>query len=242
MSTTVRPTSVVKQDEKFATPAEDLGRRFERLERRRRLADQVSENLILGIASGRLPPGERLVEADIANDLGISRIPLREALSVLESQGIIIADAHHRRRVVSFDNIRVLQVCTTRLTLERQAVREAARTYRRDPTRIAALDAVIERMKVTVDEGAEPLRVNQNDVDYHTEIYAATDNPCLLTLWETLSRHVAIVFALETFERIDPVQNLQQHQRLRDMLLDSDDAALDAEIEDHIMKYMNEAT
>ncbi len=242
----VRSTLFVKEDggppNGEIAADETFGRRLDRLEPRRRLADRVSDNLIRGIASGRLPPGERLIETEIADDLGISRIPLREALSVLESQGIIIADAHHRRRVVSFDNIRVVQVCTTRLTLERQAVKEAARTFRRDPSRIAALDAVIARMKTTIEGDADPLAINQNDVDYHTEVYAATDNPCLQVLWETLSRHVAIVFALETFERIDPVQNLEQHQRLRDMLLVGDGDALDAEIEDHIMRYLKEAT
>ncbi|MCP4381526.1 MAG: GntR family transcriptional regulator [Hyphomicrobiales bacterium] len=234
---TVKDQSAEPGVETEADPAR--APRLERLEKRRRLADRVSDNLLRGIASGRLPPGERLIETEIADDLGISRIPLREALSVLESQGIIIADAHRRRWVVSFDDIRVLQVCTTRLTLERQAVVEASQTYRRDPGRIAALDAVIARMKETVGGDADTLAINQNDVDYHTEIYAATDNPCLQVLWETLSRHVAIVFALETFKRIDPAHNLVQHERLRDLLLEGDKAALEAEIEDHIMGYIN---
>lgn len=215
-------------------------RRLGRLEPRQRLADRVTDNLVRGIASGLLPQGGRLIETEIADDFGISRIPLREALSVLESQGIIIADAHRRRRVASFDNLRVQQVCTTRLALERLAVKEAARTYRNDPSRIKALDAVIDEMKRTIEKGADPLDINQNDVNFHTEIYAATDNPCLQILWETLSRHVAIVFALETFERIDSRRNLQQHQHLRELLLEGDEAALDAEIEDHIMGYINE--
>lgn len=237
----VRPTSTVNDGtgtSQIDPPADS--RRFERLEPKQRLSDRVSDNLVRGIASGLLPQGGRLIETEIADDFGISRIPLREALSVLESQGIIIADAHRRRRVVCFDNLRVLQVCTTRLALERLAVKEAARTYGKDPARIKALDAVIDEMKRTLESGADPLEINQNDVNFHTEIFAATDNPCLQILWETMSRHVAIVFALETFERIDSKLNLRQHQHLRDLLLEGDEAALSAEIEDHIMGYINE--
>lgn len=216
-------------------------RRFERIQPRERLSDRISGDLLRGIVDGRLPPGGRVIESEIAGDFGISRIPLREALSVLESQGIIIADAHHRRRVAAFDDLQIDQICKTRLALERLAVVEAARTYRKEPQRIEALDAVLEQMERTVAEGANPHDVNQNDVDFHTEIYAATDNSCLQVLWETLSRHVVIVFALETFKRIEPERNLQQHRVLRDLLLAGDEAALEAEIEDHIMGYVKKA-
>ena len=213
-------------------------RRFERLVPEPRLVDTLSSKLVHGIATGRLPLGGRLIETEIADDFGISRVPLREALSVLESQGIITADVRRGRRVASYSDLNVREVCATRLALETLAVKEAARTYAREPRRIEALDAVLEEMAGTVDEGADHLAINQHDVDFHSEIYAATDNFCLQVLWDTLSRHVVIVFALETRKKFDAERNLAQHRRLRDLLLAGDEPALEAEIEDHIMSYI----
>jgi DNA-binding FadR family transcriptional regulator len=100
------------------------------------------------------------------------------------------------------------------------------------------LDELLDDMRRTVESGGDPLTVNQNDVDFHAEIYAASDNICLQALWESLSRHVVIVFALETFERLEPARNLRQHEILRDLLVKGDLTALDVEIESHIMSYL----
>src|ERR1700674_5424220 len=103
-------------------------RRFERLVQRS-LVDQVADKLVLGIASGRLPPGDRLIETELAEDFGVSRIPLREALRILESNGLISAEPRRGRRVVDFGDVQVHHVCETRLVLERLAIRQAVETY-----------------------------------------------------------------------------------------------------------------
>ena len=201
------------------------------------LVDQVANQLVLGIASGRIARGERIIEAELAEDFGISRIPLREAMSVLESQGILVAEPRRGRRVAGFDESQVRDVCETRLALETLAVRQAAATYRRDPARLKPLDAVLSQMRADLASGPEPLKLNQNDVNFHTEIYAATDNSYLQMLWDALSRHVVIVFALETFHRHEPELNLKQHEKLRDLMISGDFAALDREVEAHILSY-----
>lgn len=201
------------------------------------LVEQVADKLVLGIASGRIACGDRLIEADLAEDFGISRIPLREAMSILESQGILVAEPRRGRRVADFDEGQIRDVCETRLALERLALRQAAETFRRDPKRLAPLDAVLAKMRADLATGPEPLQLNQNDVNFHTEIYAATDNAYLQMLWEALSRHVVIVFALETFRRHEPELNFKQHKKLRNLLVSGDLGALDREIEAHILSY-----
>jgi len=219
---------------------ETVSHRLGPLKPEQRLVDRVSAHLLRGIVAGRVPQGGKLNETEIAGDLGISRIPLREALSMLETQGIVIADPRRGRRVVLFDDIKVEQICRSRLALERLAVQEAARTYALDPARIARLDEVIDRMDKALDGSVDRFQINQNDIDFHTEVYAATDNFFLQILWETLSRHTAIVFALETFHRVEPERNLRQHRHLRDLLLKGEETALDAEIERHILSHMME--
>ena len=201
------------------------------------LVDRVADQLVNGIASGRIHRGERLIEADLAEDLGISRIPLREAMSVLETQGILVAEVRRGRRVAEFGAAQVRDVCETRLALERLAVKQARATYKRDPGRIAALDAVLDDMRANLVRGSTTQDLNLNDVRFHTEIYAATDNSYLQTLWDMLARHVVIVFALQTFHRHEPEENLREHELLRNLLLTGSPKDLDREIEAHILSY-----
>jgi DNA-binding GntR family transcriptional regulator len=201
------------------------------------LVDRVADQLVSGIASGRIHRGERLIEADLAEDLGISRIPLREAMSVLETQGILVAEVRRGRRVAEFGAAQVRDVCETRLALERLAVKQAQATYKRDPGRIAALDLVLNDMRTNLERGSTIQDLNYNDVRFHAEVYAATDNSYLQTLWDMLARHVMIVFALETFHRHEPAENYKQHQILRNLLLSGSPEELDQEIEAHILSY-----
>jgi DNA-binding GntR family transcriptional regulator len=206
----------------------------------RSLADQVAQILVQGIAAGRIARGDRLIETRLARDFGISRIPLREALRELEIQGIVSAEPRRGRRVADFDDLQVHHVCEARLALERLAVRAAAETYKREPHRLAALDRLLKDMRDNIGPKADRLKINQADIDFHSEIYAASGNACLQTLWDMLSRQVVIVFALETFNRLDPRRNYEQHVKLRDLLARADAKALDREIEGHIMSYMKE--
>lgn len=57
--------------------------------RPRTLVDQAVEAIVAGAARGVILPGDRIVEADLARALGMSRVPVREALRLLESQGLV---------------------------------------------------------------------------------------------------------------------------------------------------------
>src|SRR5437868_12182393 len=67
------------------------------------MAERAAEAIVLGVASGALQPGQRLVEVELAKLLQMSRVPLREALKILEAQGIVesaqIGRASCRERV-----------------------------------------------------------------------------------------------------------------------------------------------
>src|SRR4051812_12303557 len=86
------------------------------------LALRIADALTEAVASGAVEPGERLVETDIAARLGVSRVPLREALKLLEAQGIVEVVAHRGARVVPFDDARIDRICKARIALERLAL------------------------------------------------------------------------------------------------------------------------
>jgi DNA-binding GntR family transcriptional regulator len=202
------------------------------------LVDQVADQLVLGIASGRIPRGERVIESDLAEDFGISRIPLREAMSVLESQGILLAEPRRGRRVAAFDEAQVDEISAARLALERVAVRQARAVYRRQPRDVERLDASLANLERAALAPFDPALVNQCDVEFHTEVYRASGNRYLQMMWGAIAKHVVIAFAVEQiFHRLSPADTFEQHLHLRDILLFGSEEDLDREIVAHIMSY-----
>jgi DNA-binding GntR family transcriptional regulator len=199
------------------------------------LAEQVADAIVDGIAMGALQPGQRLIETELAKGLHVSRVPVRESLKMLEAQGILETSPHRGARVAEFSETRIDQICQARVALERIAVRDAVAAYRHNPGRIGRLDAVIARMEAAA-ERLDWVAVSKADLDFHREICAASGNGVVTTLWETLARHVMIVFGREIRDERDAARLGPQHRRLRDMLLGATPDELDAEVERHILR------
>lgn len=199
------------------------------------LAVRIADALTDAIAGGAIEAGERLVETEIAARMGVSRVPLREALKLLEAQGIVEVLPHRGARVVPFDDLRVDRVCEARVALERLALRTAGPAFRLDPTRIAKLDRLIDAMLLAARRQAW-LEVSKLDLGFHRTMVEASGNDIVAKLWEALARHVLIVFGREVrSERAGP-QLARQHARLRDLLVAGELATLLAEIEPHILR------
>jgi DNA-binding GntR family transcriptional regulator len=203
--------------------------------RSRSLASQIADRLVDTIASSAFEPGQRLVETEVAASLGVSRVPLREALKLLEGQGILAVTPRRGACIVPFDDGRTTQICEARLALERIALRSAGPLLADDTRRLAALDGWIEEMRVQAERQAW-LSVSKADLEFHRAILAASENDVVTSLWEALARQVLIVFGREIRDERDGTRLQQQHRRLCDLLAAGDAASLDREIERHIMR------
>lgn len=208
------------------------------LVRLRNLPEQVADAIVDGIASGALKPGQRLVETELAQQLNVSRVPLRESLKMLDAQGILDHAPHRGMRVADFDEAKIDHICEARVALERIALRDAMRAYRKEPARLARLDAIVAGMEQAA-AALDWIAVSKADLAFHREICSASGNDVAITLWETLARHVLIVFGREIRSERDAAAIGPAHRRLRDMLLTADLAALEVEIERHIMRLRN---
>src|SRR5579859_1957474 len=108
------------------------------------LRAHVVKILSAGILSGKYKPGDRLNESQIARELNISRIPVREALSQLHEQGLV---QNRERRGMFVTNIgpqELLQISSLRIILETEALRLAQK--RMTPQILAALEQIVDRM------------------------------------------------------------------------------------------------
>jgi DNA-binding GntR family transcriptional regulator len=142
------------------------------------LGDQIRQVLIDGIASGRLQPGERIVERRIAAELGVSQAPVREALRQLEALRLIETMPNRGARVREFTEEDFAEFFPVRAGLEETA---ADLAVSRLAGRVDGLQVHIERLAAA--EGPDVMR---HSIAFHREIVEAAGNRLLQSVWESL--------------------------------------------------------
>jgi DNA-binding GntR family transcriptional regulator len=147
----------------------------------------ATEHLRAEIISGRVQPGEALPESRVGEMLGVSRLPVREALTLLEREGLVEFDRRGTARICAFDLEDVRQLGLMRMVLEPVATRLAAQ---RRPE--AGLDAIEENLHAL--EAVSSLDdVTRLDLDFHRLIFAAAGNQRLMQAWENLLSQFSLV-------------------------------------------------
>src|SRR4029079_12612573 len=133
------------------------------------------------------------------------------------------------------DDTRIDQVCAARVALERLAIPDAVKNYGQTPARLAELDRIISGMERAADHLAW-MEVSQADLSFHREICRTSENAIVLTLWESLARHVLIVFGHEIRDEKEAQILGPHHRRLRDLIAAGETETLLQEIEGHILR------
>ena len=150
----------------------------------RPLSEEAYDLVRSAILAGRLPPGARIVEAEIARQMAISRSPVREAVRKLEQDGLVEYVPRHGTIVVGLSREDVADAYELRAHLEGYGARLAA--TRASSDNHARLLELIEQMRACgVAEDLDGLVAS--DVEFHREVCRASGSPRLLRAWETLN-------------------------------------------------------
>ena len=178
------------------------------------IADSIAE----AIATRHLQPGERIVEMTLAERIGVSRVPIREALKVLHAQGILTGGAHRGYRVSAFGPETIEKVFEVRLMLETFLLRDAITHWRDGTEDPALLGGPIQQMEMAAKsgDGGASLRA---DLEFHRTIRRAARNEIAGTLWDAIARHVLIIFNLDRYRDSDLAAVPKQHKAFRDFIL-----------------------
>lgn len=181
------------------------------------LSESVADTIAEAIATRIISPGERIVETSLVEKLGVSRVPIREALKVLHAQGIISGGGHRGYRVAAFGADVTQQIMEVRLSLESFMLRDAIENWRQGKGSTAILWQSIDAMRSSAKAGS--LRNSLiADLEFHRHIRQAADNPIVGTLWDTIARHVLIVFNFERFRDEDLEAIPRQHEQFLDWI------------------------
>lgn len=182
-----------------------------------------------GIIEGQLTPGRRIREIELAGWLGISRTPLRHALSRLESEGLVEILPRAGLVVASLDDEAVAELYETREALEGTA---AALAARHATSRDVAFFA-----RALADDDPPPsdaVELYHRNRAFHEAIYAAAHNRFLLKSLQALHDSLALLGPTTLTAPGRPEAAREEHTRIVRAILDRDPQRAEAEARAHI--------
>lgn len=207
------------------------------LENYKPLRDIVFDYMKNAIISGELKPGERLMEVQLAEKLGVSRTPVREAIRKLELEGLVVMVPRKGAYVSDLDAKDLLNVLEIRSALEGLAASLAAERI---------TDEEINQLKTFVDAFYESLQKKDSegmikyDKEFHDLIFIASRNDKLIQIMNNLQEHVHRFRVRYINEEKRSKKIYQEHKKILEALEErnSDNAAKWAER--HIRNFQNE--
>jgi DNA-binding GntR family transcriptional regulator len=208
------------------------------LDGHRTLAEKAYAALHEGIISGALAPGERLRIEDLAGLLGMSHLPIREAIRQLESRGLVEHIPHRGGRVteISLDDLRDLY--EARLLLEPSIIARAAEHFSDDDARrardaLGRLDEASRKADVTATWAAHTA--------FHFALYEPSRSSWLLRLvtplWESSQRYRMTMPPLNSEKRLQEAR--REHEQMLAASIAHEGAAASAILHNHLVKTAN---
>ena len=188
--------------------------------------DMVAALIRQLIITGELAAGGQLRQRDLAQRFGVSQTPVREALRRLESEGLVVGDAHRGFTVVEPDDGPVEENFQIRAALESLGASLAARKI--DSGGIEALRDLNEAMRALADDDPRYADLNR---EFHFTVYEHAGSPLLLSLMRLLWA------SLHGGPRVSRThaESVRQHDAIIDALSAADAAAASARTYQHIM-------
>jgi DNA-binding GntR family transcriptional regulator len=186
------------------------------------LADQVKDRLLEGILSGHYPPNSRIVETQVARELGTSQAPVREALRGLEALGVVEIAPFRGARVRRPTKREIIEAYAVRFALEALAARLAV--PRMSDGDLAELGAYFDEMEAAAAE-ADGHHVAQADARFHGRIVELADNATLTGVWRSLEPFSRTYLTL-VVPGADPQWSADLHAPILDALRGKDTEAV----------------
>lgn len=173
------------------------------------LREQVVQQIRTAIIEGQLKPGDHIAESSLTEQLGVSRTPVREALILLEQEGLLVSEPNRGSHVRVFTAADVTAIFSMRATLENAAGKACIHNLTdNDHTH---LDELIEQQKQHIAEG-KTQAVRSVDMAFHRYIIEKSANPLLERFWSEIVAQIAALLYL----RAEAMPNYNEYLAISD--------------------------
>ena len=182
------------------------------------LSKVVNEQIRGRILDGKLKPGERLVEDRLSAELGVSRVPVREALRMLSTEGLVRIEPNRGASVVEITPELVTELVEVRTLLEALNARLAAR--RHDPEIVARLQDTLRRGNDAAQSGSSDQLARLNG-EFHERLAEASRNSVLTEMMRSLRERTSLAFAINGRSRA--CEDWKEHAGILAAVIDGDE-------------------
>lgn len=197
------------------------------------LRDHIEEQVRIAIWNGTFKPGERIVETLIAEQLNVSRAPVREALSILEHDGILVSQPRKGYYVTDFTDKDIEEVYEFRLLLEVHALQRAIDLF--TPQDLTRLQEIVNELAAAIARGDSDDNVISLDFLFHEHICRCANHSRLFHAWNSMrwQTMMLIGITLDTHRQaLDQPHML--HQQILNAIVEKDFACAQGLLTEHI--------
>lgn len=197
------------------------------------LVEQVRDALLTDIAAGQLKPGERIIQEQIAQALGVSRQPVQQALMLLRNQGVLREAGGRGLIVTPLDPDHVQHVYQIRAAIEALACRLAAENQSEQARKQGP--ALIEAGRKAVASGSVP-RMIAADIRFHEFLYALAGNPLIGPAMDTHLTYTQRAMGEVLVQDQSPRDIWDQHAAILEAIARGDAYAAEKLAREHLMQ------
>jgi len=199
------------------------------------MQNEIATALRKKITAGELGPGARIAEDWVSSEMGVSRGPVREAIRVLETEGLVIISPYRGATVsdVSLDELRNVLI-PVRFILERQASLHAIETM--DEADFDVLEEIVADMRAIAEANSpqSTLAMVDLDVKFHQTLTEFGNQYHTLQLWRSIQSRIRIAFIRLAPHHRDLEEIVEEHASLLRALRTRDMGVVEAELDVHI--------
>lgn len=199
------------------------------------LRHKITEDIRRAIFQGKLNPGDRLREVEISKQMGVSRGPVREAIRMLEQEGLLVSLPYKETTVAEISGEEVRDVLNPiRLIIETYAIRKALPNIgERELERLASF---VSDMK----DGAEQSNLDKivdADLAFHEYVLGLADMPGLLSTWTSIYNRIHLHFMIQGKAYEDLNDLWREHDKLLHAIRQGNPDTIEQAWAEHIGTY-----
>lgn len=178
-------------------------------------SELVAQRIRDAILDGAMRPGDRLVEADIAAELGVSRGPVREGIRLLAGEGLVMLRRNRGAVVTSPTFEDVLEVYVLRLSLGLLAIHHAMQLDAATAPEFADVELLLRRLH-DPEVQADPLLMMQADLQFQSALFDLSGLPRVTAVLDQTARDIPVFVKVLgiTYDDVDHAALVQRHERL----------------------------
>lgn len=203
------------------------------LQNHRPLREIVYEQLKMQILTGRIVPGTRMMEVELADEMGVSRTPVREAIRKLEKEGLVTIEP--RRGAYASDISVKDMVDTLEVREDLEALATALAAQRMTPEQIEELERITEGYSEAI-RNSDTEKIISFDEQFHRHIVAGTGNKTLMQLSEIV-QELGLRFRYLYYDDFSRYENMPvEHKQIIEAITAGDVEAARKTADNHVRK------